>query len=129
MIISLSGSFHALRRRLPSRRKHRADPPLYTFGVNVYPVVRPIDRFRLPADAFQILAGELSGRFPDVAGLKDETVVEHEGQELIECDLLRPDLSPCVAEALEVGINLSRAEQCFSERQRGVNDVETAVQS
>src|SRR5262245_41580260 len=84
-------------------REDRPDPALDTFGVDVHPIVRPVDGFRIPTDAFQILVCEHPGSFADVFGLENETVVKSKRQKLIQGDFLSADLPPRIAESLQVG--------------------------
>src|SRR5262245_95427 len=58
--------------------KHGSDPLFDAFGVDVNPVVRPVDDFRIPTDSLEVLVCERAGSFADVARFEDETVVEHE---------------------------------------------------
>src|SRR5215471_15496456 len=80
-----------------------ADPALDAFGVDVHPIVGPVDGFRVPANALQILGREHPCSFTDVFRLENETVVKSKGQKLIQSDFLSADLPPCVAESLQVG--------------------------
>src|SRR5215468_986102 len=81
----------------------RADPALDTLGVDVHPIVRPVDGFRIPADALQILGREHPGSFTDVFRLENETVVKSKRQKLIQSDFLSADLPPRIPESLQVG--------------------------
>src|SRR5262245_31072765 len=78
--------------------KHGPDPLVNALGVDVNPVVGPIDDFRIPPNPLQVLVGELAGGFADVARFENETVVEHERQELVEVDFLGSNLASCVTQ-------------------------------
>src|SRR5262249_11403363 len=84
-------------------REDGADPALNAFGVDVHPIIRPVDGFRIPADALQILGREHSSSFTDVFRLENETVVKSKRQKLIQSDFLSADLPPRIAESLQVG--------------------------
>src|SRR5262245_55398192 len=91
--------------RLLRRSKHRPDPLLDALGVDIHPVVCPVDAFRIPSDSLEVFVREHCGSFPDVSSFKDEAVVKHERQKLVEGDFLRADLTPRITKALEVRIH------------------------
>ena len=85
--------------------EHRTDPLLDSLRVNVHPVVGPVDRFRIPSEAFEVFVGQHAGSFADISRFENEAVVEHERKKFIERDFLSANLPARVAQAFQIGID------------------------
>src|SRR5262245_47455566 len=81
-------------------REYRTNPFFDPFGVDVHPIVGPVDRFGIPFEASEILIREHPRSIANVPRLEDEAVVKHKRKKLIQCDFLCADLAPRIAQTL-----------------------------
>ena len=82
--------------------------------MDIDPIIRPVDRFRIPLHAFEVFSREQPRSLADISSFENETIVKHERQELIEGHFLLPDLAARISQTLEIRPYFFGAQQCFA---------------